>query len=169
MTAPAASSHGVPPSLSRSEGEVRFQVVLFALGTLLSTVLWAFPVKWCWNLMAHVLPVPRANLWAGMAVVILLRVLQVRRIPGYVIRVLTGGRTMREDWLPVLFPGLMTVLEWAGILSFFRLFRVSSLHSLWKFWSGYSEKRRRRKERWRNFSRDLRQWARGRPFDRSRW
>lgn len=167
----AAEKKAPVASLSQTSEEVRFHVVLFALGTALSTILWAFPLKWVWNLtLPHFFHIPQLNLWLAMGLVVLMRALQTKRLLEYVCRLLLGGRSARRDWMPaVLFPGLMDVLEWIGILPFLRLFRESARHSLWKFWRSRGEKRRRRKERWRNFNRDLRRWSRGGSFDHSRW
>jgi hypothetical protein len=159
-----------PVSLSQTSEEVRFHVVLFALGTGLSTILWAFPVKWAWNLvLLRFFRLPELNLWLAMGIVVLARLLQAKRLAESVFRLLLGGRVVRGDWSQALFPGLVAALEWSGILPFARLFRDSARHSLWKFWRSRGEKRRRRKERWKSFSRDLRRWARGAPFDHSRW
>jgi len=153
------------PSLVKASEEIRFQIVVFAVVTVISMIFLAFPLRWIWNhMLPAVLDVSEISYWEAMGLVGMSRMLQAWKYVEFFLEAMVSA--IPAAWMPergwnrFLLPGLLTALDSVGLLQFLRLFQESARKRLLKYLKA-GEKRQRREDEWADFYEELSLWAKG--------
>jgi hypothetical protein len=153
------------PSLVKASEEIRFQIVVFAVVTVISMIFLAFPLRWIWNhMLPAVVDVSEISYWEAMGLVGMSRMIQAWKYIEFFLEAMVSA--VPAAWMPergwnrFLLPGLLTALDSVGLLQFLRLFQESARKRLLKYLKG-GDKRQRREDEWADFYDELTHWAKG--------